>query len=126
MNDTVSADFETIDPIRLDGADPEFLDSLPFGVIGLASDGVVEAYNATESAYARLRPETVLGQPFFLSVAVCMNNFMVAQRFDDEPELDVVIDYVLTFRMRPTPVRMRLIKRSDLRRRYLLIERRAR
>jgi hypothetical protein len=32
---------------------------------------------------------------------------------------------VLTFRMRPTPVRMRLIKQPDLRRQYLLIERSA-
>jgi hypothetical protein len=52
---------------------------------------------------------------------VCMNNFMVAQRFEDEDVLDTVIDYVLTFRMRPTPVKLRLVRQWNLSRRYLLI-----
>ena len=116
--------FDTIDPLLLDQGDTAFLDDLPFGVIGFSASTVVDVYNATESAQAGIRPDTVLGKPFFLAVAVCMNNFMVAQRFEDEPRLDVVIDYVLTFRMRPTPVRIRLIKRPDLSRQYLLIERR--
>ena len=115
--------FDTIDPALLDRADSAFLDSLSFGVIGLSQSMIVEIYNATEAGYARLRPETVLGQHFFLTVAVCMNNFMVGQRYEDEAEIDAVIDYVLTFRMRPTPVRMRLIKRPNLRRNYLLIKR---
>jgi photoactive yellow protein len=115
--------FDTIDPISLDRGDSAFLDSLSFGVIGLSQSMIVEIYNATEAAYARLRPETVLGQNFFLTVAICMNNFMVAQRYEDEAEIDAVIDYVLTFRMRPTPVRMRLIKQPNLQRHYLLIKR---
>ena len=52
-----------------------------------------------------------------------MNNFMVAQRFQDEAYLDVVIDYVLTLRMRPTPVRLRLLKSPAVGRCYILIER---
>lgn len=115
---------DSIDPLLLDKADAAFIDSLPFGVIGFSGNTEVEVYNATESAQSGLRPETALGKPFFLSFALCLNNFMVAQRFEDEPELDAVIDYVLTFRMRPTPVRMRLIQRPDLSRRYVLIERR--
>ena len=115
--------FETIDPVLLDQADPAFLDSLPFGVIGFSDSTIVEIYNATEAAYARLRPETVLGQPFFIAVAMCMNNFMIAQRYEDKPVLNTIIDYVLTYRMRPTAVRLRLIKRPDLRRHYLLIQR---
>ncbi|CAM2157452.1 hypothetical protein PT2222_400049 [Paraburkholderia tropica] len=54
-----------------------------------------------------------------------MNNFMVAQRFDDVDELDEIIPYVLTLRMRPTPVRLRLLKASDYTTRFVLIERRA-
>jgi hypothetical protein len=52
-----------------------------------------------------------------------MNNFMVAQRFEDELEIDAIIDFVLTFRMRPTPVRLRLLKSVEVARRYILIER---
>ena len=52
-----------------------------------------------------------------------MNNFMVAQRFEDEAEIDDVIDYVLTLRMRPTPVRLRLLKSAAASRRYILIQR---
>jgi photoactive yellow protein len=115
--------FETINPTSLDQGDSVFLDSLSFGVIGFSDSRIVEIYNATEASYARLRPETVLGQHLFLTVAVCMNNFMVAQRYDDEAQIDTVIDYVLTFRMRPTPVRMRLIKHPELRYNYLLIQR---
>lgn len=123
MSGSTNATFETIDPAWLDRAEPVDLNALPFGVIGLSASGIVEIYNATEAGYARLTPESVLGQPFFLSVAQCMNNFMVAQRYEDEPELDAVIDYVLTFRMRPTPVRLRLIRRTDCTRRFLLIAR---
>jgi len=52
-----------------------------------------------------------------------MNNFMVAQRFEDEPELDATLPYVLTLRMRPTRVRLRLLATSGTTRRYILIER---
>lgn len=99
------------------------LDDLPFGIIGLASDGTVELYSAAESRMAGLSADRVLGKHFFTAVAPCMNNFMVAHRFEEEAELDNVIDYVLTLRMRPTPVKMRLLKSAGTRSRYLLIQR---
>ncbi len=99
------------------------IDALPYGVVGLSGEGIVESYNATESRLAGLPSATVVGTPFFLSVAQCMNNFMVAQRFKDEAELDVTLPYVLTFRMRPTPVTLRLLKREGAARSFLLIQR---
>ena len=115
--------FGGIDPKRLDAADDAFLDTLPFGVVGLSETGIAEAYNATEARNAGMRRQGVIGQPFFLMAGVCMNNLLVARRFEDEEAIDAIIDYVLTFRMRPTPVKLRLLKRPDLRRRYLLIQR---
>lgn len=103
-------------------ADPD-LDSLSYGVVGLSPDGSVLRYSATESRLAGIPRESVLGMPFFLSVAQCMNNFMVAQRFADEPELDHELGYVLTFRMRPTVVTLRLLKSSLCSTQYLLIRR---
>ncbi len=101
------------------------LDTLGYGVIAMTLDGTVEAYNLTESRLAALTPERVIGKNFFTSVAPCTNNFMVAHRFQTENELDAVIDYVLTLRMRPQKVRMRLLRRHDASRMFLVIQRRA-
>ncbi|OTP79295.1 hypothetical protein PAMC26577_02015 [Caballeronia sordidicola] len=50
---------------------------------------------------------------------------MIAQRFLDESELDEIVPYILTLRMKPTPVRLRLMKSSRAETQFLLIERRA-
>lgn len=99
------------------------LDGLSFGVVGISPTGLVERYSSTEARMAGIPRVNVLGMPFFLGVAQCMNNFMVAQRFEDERELDVELAYVLTFRMRPTPVTLRLLKSPSAATRYLLIRR---
>lgn len=115
--------FSSINVKHLDTLSREQFDELDFGVVGFSSDGIVEIYNAKESQMAGLESESVLGSHFFSSIAQCMNNFLVAQRFEDEPELDAVIDYVLTLRMRPTPVQLRLLQSPDSSRRYILIQR---
>ena len=107
----------------IEGASPGDLDTLSFGVIGFGAGGLVEIYSAAESRLAGLSPERVIGKHFFTAVAPCMNNFMVAQRFEDEAELDATIDYVLTLRMRPTPVKLRMLQSAGASRRYILIQR---
>lgn len=107
----------------LDAAPADMLDTLPFGVIGLDSSGMVEAYNVYEATAARLTRDRVLGRHFFLDVAPCMNNSMVAERLEREEALDSTLPYVLTFRMRVTPVRLRLLRAPGHRRRYVLVER---
>jgi photoactive yellow protein len=120
---TRSTQFNDISLATLNSLSPAQLDILPFGVVGLSPGGNVEIYNATESKLAGLSAAALIGTDFFLNTAQCMNNFMVAQRLEDEPELDATLDYVLTFRMRPTPVRLRLLKSKSASRRYLLIQR---
>jgi photoactive yellow protein len=117
------ADFGAITLQALEALGPEGRDGLAFGVIGFDRDGDVDAYNSAESRLAGLAPSRVLGLPLFATVAQCMNNFMVAQRFEEEAELDATIPYVLTLRMRPTKVRLRLLATADIARRYVLIER---
>jgi photoactive yellow protein len=115
--------FESI-PLRdLDAMSERERDALPFGVVGFGADTTVQTYNATEARLSGLDPATVVGVPFFEVVAQCMNNFMVAQRFEDEAELDDIVPYVLTLRMRPTKVRLRLLATAGILRRYVLIER---
>nr|WP_315187396.1 PAS domain-containing protein [uncultured Albidiferax sp.] len=110
---------------RLAALSPAELDGLDFGVIGFDADTVVTQYNVYESQAAGLSPERVLGHPLFTVVAPCMNNFLVAQRFEDaeynaEP-LDATIDYVLTLRMRPVKVALRLLAEPGLAVRYVLV-----
>jgi len=104
------------------------LDALNFGVIGFDADGVVQAYNAFESRYAGLSRDRVVGHPLFTVVAPCMNNYLVAQRFDDAAAgaspLDETIDYVLTLRMRPVKVKLRLLASPGAARRFVLVLRR--
>jgi photoactive yellow protein len=97
----------------LSSMDEASLDALDFGVIGFDADTVVCLYNAFESRCAGLSRERVVGHPLFTTVAPCMNNFLVAQRFEDAAAdgaaLDATIEYVLTLRMRPVKVRLRLV-----------------
>lgn len=117
----LSAQIETLDPNELDGLD--------FGVIAFDADGVVRAYNAFESKAAGLPASRVIGHSLFTVVAPCMNNYLVAQRFEDAASaataLDATIDYVLTLRMRPVKVTLRLIASPALRLRYVLVSRRS-
>ena len=110
---------------RLAAIDDAALDALQFGVIGFDDQTVVQRYNAFESRLAGLDKSRVVGNPLFTSVAPCMNNFLVAQRFEDalatgEP-LDATIDYVLTLRMKPVKVKLRLLAWSGSALRYVLI-----
>ena len=102
--------------------DEAALDGLPFGAVGLDSENMVELYNAHEERYSGLPRGIVVGRHFFSDVAPCMNNYMVAERLA-EALLDVTLPYVLTFRMRPTPVRLRLLRASEAPRRWVLVAR---
>lgn len=122
---SAEVNFDDISLKDLAGLSDEQTDALSFGVVGMSSEGIVEIYNRTEARLAGLPKDIVLGEHYFSSTAQCMNNYMVAQRFEDEAELDVVLNYVLTLRMRPTPVRLRLLKAPSVARRFVLIDRTA-
>lgn len=112
---------------HLSACDDATLDPWPFGVIGFDADGRVCRYNAWESQAAGLSAARVLGQPLFTVVAPCMNNPLVAQRFAQAAAAGQALDhpqpYVLTLRMRPTPVTLRLLAPAGAGLRYVLIQR---
>ena len=128
MLETPQATFESPALLAaLSALDETGIDALDFGVIAFDADTVVRRYNAFESQAAGLTPHRVVGHPLFTVVAPCMNNFMVAQRFEDaqvarEP-LDATLDYVLTLRMRPVKVRLRLLAAPAAALRYVLVQR---
>ena len=113
----------------LDACNQEQLDALEFGVIGFDADDVVQRYNAVEMQAAGLSLQRVIGEPLFTNVAPCLNNFLVAQRFEDAAEagseLDDTLDYVLTLRMRPVKVKLRLLAGAGSTR-YVLVQRQPR
>jgi photoactive yellow protein len=116
-------DFLNIAIESLDIANVAWLDTLDFGVVGIDRTGLTARYNMVEARLAGLARDEVLGQEFFMVTGICMHNFLVSQRFEDEPMLDVTLDYVLTFRMRPTPVKLRLLQDPKCLLRYVLIQR---
>ena len=111
----------------LEGLSDAELDELDFGVIGFDAEGIVRRYNAFESQAAGLSLSRVVGHALFTVVAPCMNNYLVAQRFEDAAEtgesLDDTLPYVLTLRMRPVKVRLRLLAQPSIAHRYVLVER---
>ncbi len=128
MTETPAPAFDTPRLVeRLDALPETALDDLDFGVIGFDAANVVRRYNAYESRAAGLSPARVLGHDLFTAVAPCMNNYLVAQRFEDAAaegsELDATIDYVLTLRMRPVKVRLRLLAAPAADHRYVLVQR---
>jgi photoactive yellow protein len=111
----------------LDASSQAQLDTLDYGVIGFDADTIVQRYNAFESQAAGLSPQRVIGEPLFTNVAPCLNNFLVAQRFEDAADdgstLDDTIDYVLTLRMRPVKVKLRMLAGTGSSMRYVLVQR---
>ena len=126
MNESLSfEDFDLIDRINL--LNESELDLLDFGVIGFDAKSRVCRYNAYESQAAGLSATRVLGYDLFVAVAPCMNNYLVAQRFEDAlseaRKLDETIDYVLTLRMRPVKVKLRLMASPASALRYVMVKR---
>jgi photoactive yellow protein len=100
---------------------PAAMDAENFGIIVMSGSGKVEAYNAFEASMAGLSPSRVVGLNFFSDVAPCTNNYMVAGRYEAEADLDEIIPYVFTLRMKPKRVHLRLLKSPKARFSYLLV-----
>jgi photoactive yellow protein len=105
----------------LEQCDATALDRIPFGVVKMSRQGTVLHYNDFESNRAGLSPQRVMGRDFFVEVAPCANNYMVAQRLFDEDSLDVTIDYVFTWKVRRTLVQLRLLKSPAAQAIYMLV-----
>lgn len=111
---------------RLSRVSDAELDDAPFGVIGFDSSGHVRRYNRYEAQAARFKKDDVIGQHVFIELAPCMNNYLIAGRFEETPTghtLDAVLPYVLTFRMRPTKCRLRLLQAEPGGLRYIVVDR---
>lgn len=101
------------------------LNTLDFGVTGLDNDCIVTRYNNYLGILSGVSTQKALGFHYFTNVGPCMNNFMVAQKLEDAIDgsvsLDETINYVLSVRMKPTKVKLRLIHDVNLSVNYVLI-----
>lgn len=110
----------------LEAAPLDGLDDFGFGLIVMDRDGDVLGYNQAESRLSGLPVPDVTGRNFFVEIGPCTNNYLVAQHYQDQAseqgELDQQLDYVFTYRMAPTPVRLRLLAQKGSSRQYLAVE----
>jgi photoactive yellow protein len=105
----------------LESVPPGGIDDVGFGLIVMDRDGRVTGYNRAESELSGLPVSEVTGRNFFIEVGPCTNNYLIAQRYADAGDLDEQRDYVFTYRMAPTPVRLRLMARRGSSRQYLAV-----
>lgn len=114
----------------LDQADDQILNALPYGVIGFDENAHICRYNKHESQQSLLTTSEVIACHVFTDVARCMNNALIAGRFEVATSksipLDEIIDYVIAFKSGAGPVKIRMLYLPQSPIRYLLLERLAR
>ncbi|MDC0709748.1 PAS domain-containing protein [Stigmatella sp. ncwal1] len=107
---------ESLTEDRLGQLSPEEFDALPFGAIKLDAEGRVLVYNAAESAFARRKPQSVLGRRFFEEIAPCANVAHFRGRFDalvEQGHGTESFDFQFRFRWGTRHVRIRLMALRD-------------
>ena len=90
---------------------PEQIDDLPFGVVGLDTDGTVRVYNKAEGDQSGYAGRPALGRAFFLDVAPCMNNGFFKGRIDQamkKGRLDISFTFIGDFNDRHRPLEVRV------------------
>lgn len=112
--------FSSVTIDQLNAASTPNLNAANFGVVKMSHDGKVTDYNDNQEQHTGMSKSAVMGKHFFTQVAPCTNNFMVAQKFENENSLDSKIPYTFTLKMAPTPVTLRLLK--DNQNQYLLCD----
>lgn len=99
-------------------------DQQPFGVVKVDDDGVVQMYNRWEAEMAGVHPSEAEGKNFFTQVAPCTNNRLVYGKFKDgvkRNELEIEFNYTFTYKMRPTNVRIKLVRHAPSRSNFVLV-----
>ncbi len=95
-------------------------DELPFGVVKMNKNGIVVYYNKQESTITGVDSGMAVGKNFFVQIAPCTNNFMVAEKYK-LAELDEELNYLFTYVTTPTKVKLRLLKSAEHWHQYMLV-----
>lgn len=108
---------------KLKNISDDELDKLEFGVIGIDNNNIVVKYNLTEEKYSGYTKDFVIGKDLFIDIAPCFNNYLVALKFEENDCLDEILPYILSFKVKPVKVELRLLKDKNSRLSYVLIRR---
>ncbi len=118
---TMKKSFDDADILNwLDKKNETELDELDFGVVRMTHNNIVVAYNTAESKISGLDKSSTIGKNFFIQIAPCTNNFMVAEKYK-ENEVDETLPYIFTHIVQPTKVFIRLLK-NQVKYQYLLVQ----
>ncbi len=98
-------------------------DSVDFGVIEIDYSNIIIDYNSIEEGLSGYKKDFVSGKNLFLDIAPCMNNYIVALKFEEKEDFDEITPYILSFKIKPVSVDLRLIKNKELKRAFILIKR---
>ncbi len=89
------------------------LNALDFGVVRVDNQGKILFYNRYESDLAGISPAEATGKNFFYDVAPCTNNRLFLGSFQQgvrDAALHILFFYTFTYRMKPTYVKVVLLK----------------
>ncbi|MBG08633.1 MAG: phosphonate transporter [Halobacteriovoraceae bacterium] len=115
-------EFESVTLEELESKSESELDQVNFGIVGSNKENhLCTIYNKWETDLSGLSKDFVIGKNFYVDVAPCTNNFLVYNRYETELNLDETIDYVFTYKLSPTKVRIRMLKSQDVATEYLLV-----
>jgi photoactive yellow protein len=112
---------------KLDNLTEKEANELPFGVVRVDDEGIVNLYNQYESEISKLPSNEVVGKNFFLTVAPCTNNRLFKGKFDtgvNNNSLDLEFLYTFTYCLRPTNVAIRLYRHSESKTNWIFTQRR--
>jgi photoactive yellow protein len=105
---------------------PEQLDAFDFGVVRVDDRGVIQSYNRYESSLANISPSIAIGKNFFTQIAPCTNNRLIYGKFKEgmaSGELNALVPYVFTYRMRPTLVQVRMWRDPATKTNWVMVKR---
>lgn len=100
-------------------------DSYGFGIVKVDNNGKIELYNKYESDLAGIPVSQAEGKNFFTEVAICTNNRIFFGRFKEgiaKGELDIVFNYVFTYKMKPTNVVIHLYHHKETKTNWVFVK----
>lgn len=104
----------------------EEIDELMYGAVQLDAKGKILSYNKAESILTGRKPEDVIGKNFFEDVAPCTHTSEFSGRFFEgvkSGEINSMFDYIFDYKMKPTKVKVAIVKSYDNKSYWLLIKR---
>ena len=101
-------------------------DACDFGVIELDDAGRIKLYNKYQSELGGVSVPSAEGKVFFTQIAPCTNNGLFYGTFKKgvaAGQLNVMFPYTLTFKMKPTNVKVHMYRDNDSGRNYCFMAR---